>query len=140
MCIRDRPQGLSLNPSTGLISGTVSRTARTETFTVKLTDANGAWTTKQFTIAVNCRPVFTCGNSGRGQWGHFFSFQFSAWGGPQPWFTVTGQVPSWLHFDASTGVISGTPGSGQAGSYSFTVTATNSWGSQSQTFGLTITG
>jgi hypothetical protein len=134
------PQGLSLNPSTGLISGTVSRTARTETFTVKLTDANGAWTTKQFTIAVNCRPVFTCGNSGRGQWGHFFSFQFSAWGGPQPWFTVTGQVPSWLHFDASTGVISGTPGSGQAGSYSFTVTATNSWGSQSQTFGLTITG
>jgi hypothetical protein len=132
------PKGLFLNPSSGLISGNVSTSAVSETFTVKLSDANGASTAKQFTITVSQKPVFTCGNSGHAHFGHFFDFQFTAWGGPQPWFTVSGKLPSWLHFDSSNGIISGTPGSGQPGSYSFTVTATNSWGSQSQTFSLNV--
>jgi large repetitive protein len=133
------PEGLTLNSSTGVVSGNVSTSATTETFTVTLRDADGASTTKQFTLTVNRRPVFTCGHSGHGQSGHLFWFQFTAWGGPQPRFNVTGQLPPWLHFDAATGIISGTPGGGDTGSYSFTVTASNAWGAQSQTFSLDVT-
>ncbi|MGL9719656.1 putative Ig domain-containing protein [Symbiopectobacterium sp.] len=49
-------------------------------------------------------------------------------------------LPSWLHFDASTGTFSGTPSNGDVGNLSIKVTATDgSNASISTSFGLTIT-
>lgn len=45
------PAGLSLNTSTGVISGTPT-TAATSTFTVQVTDANGSTGTTNFSITV----------------------------------------------------------------------------------------
>jgi hypothetical protein len=46
------PKGLTLNATTGVISGLVSSSASNETFTVTLTSSNGAVTAKQFTISI----------------------------------------------------------------------------------------
>ena len=132
------PKGLSLNPSTGQISGNVSVWAVTETFTVELTDHKGASTTKQFTITVISKPVFTCGNSDHGSRGHSYRFQFTTWGDPDQTFRESGKLPEGLSFDDQTGLIWGTPEGGEGGDYSFTITAVNSWGSSSMTFNLRI--
>ncbi|WP_372378953.1 VCBS domain-containing protein [Vibrio natriegens] len=51
----------------------------------------------------------------------------------------TGTLPTWLHFDASTGTFSGTPTNSDVGSTSVTVTATDDHGAQvSTTFDLTV--
>ncbi len=132
------PKGLSINPSTGQISGNVSAWAVTETFTIELTDHNGVTTTKQFTITVNSRPVFTCGDSDHGSRGHSYRFQFTTWGDPDQTFQESGKLPEGLFFDDHTGLIWGTPDGGAAGNYNFTITADNSWGSSSLSFNLKI--
>jgi hypothetical protein len=132
------PKGLFLNPSSGQISGNVSAWAVTETFTVELSDHNGVTTTKQFTITVNSKPVFTCGDSDHGSRGHSYRFQFTTWGDPDQTFRESGKLPEGLSFDDKTGLIWGTPEGGEGGNYSFTITADNSWGSSSMTFNLRI--
>jgi Ca2+-binding RTX toxin-like protein len=48
-------------------------------------------------------------------------------------------LPAWLAFDAATGTFSGTPANGDVGSFSLTVTVTDSAGATaSDTFGLTV--
>jgi hypothetical protein len=134
------PKGLSLNPTTGVISGNLSSSAVTETFTVHLSDSTGGSTTKQLTITVSSKPVITCGHSYGAQGGHYFSFQVTAWGGGNPTFGISGPLPKGLSFDAQTGILSGTPAGGTGGTYGFTFTASNSWGSSSQSFQLNISG
>jgi hypothetical protein len=52
---------------------------------------------------------------------------------------VSGAVPSGMTFNASTGVLSGTPNPGAGGTYHLTFTASNGFGSQvSQSFTLTV--
>jgi hypothetical protein len=52
---------------------------------------------------------------------------------------LTGNLPNGVHFNGFTGVLSGTPSNGTVGSYTVTVTATNQYGSTSQTFTLNVT-
>ena len=58
------PSGLTLNASTGVISGTVGASAVSETFTVTLTDANGVTATKSLTITVSAAPSITHNDAG----------------------------------------------------------------------------
>jgi hypothetical protein len=131
------PKGLFLNTSSGLISGDVSDFAQTQTFTVQLSDSGALHTTRQFTIDVNGRPVFTCGSSTHGFEGHYFNFQFTSWG-PNPSFGLVGKLPKGVSFDSANGSIYGTPDPGSSGAYSFTISANNSWGSTSQNFTLNV--
>jgi hypothetical protein len=66
------PSGLSLNPITGTITGTVAAGATSETFTVAMTDAAGQTTTQVYTLAVgtpsaNSRSIAATPD-GKGYW------------------------------------------------------------------------
>jgi large repetitive protein len=69
------------------------------------------------------------------------SFTVTASGSPAPALTESGTLPSGVNFADNgngTGTLAGTPASGSAGTYPITFTATNSAGSTTQSFTLTV--
>jgi Ca2+-binding RTX toxin-like protein len=107
------PAGLSLNSSTGVVSGTPSAAANAS-LTFNVTDAGGAAATKTLTLTVatvatnitittSALPGATVGTA--------YSQTLAASGGTAPltWSITSGTLPAGLSLDASTGVISGTP-------------------------------
>ncbi len=72
-----------------------------------------------------------------GQAGEAYTRELTA-AGPKPisWGLTAGALPAGLSLSSSTGVLDGTPAS--AGTFTFTVTAMNTAGSDSREFGLTV--
>ena len=135
------PAGLSINSSTGLISGTPT-TAGTSSVTVTATDTTGASGSASFTWTINPAPntvsVTNPGNQ-TGTVGTAVSLQIQASdsaSGQTLTYSATG-LPAGLSINSSTGLISGTPTT--AGTSSVTVTATDTTGaSGSASFTWTI--
>jgi Tfp pilus assembly protein PilV len=133
------PSGLSLS-SSGVISGNVSRSAASSTFTVEVTDAIGATATKALTITVNAGPSITTtslATADDGQTG--YSQTLAATGGSTPytWSLASGTLPSGLSL-SSSGVISGNVSSSAASS-TFTVEVTDALGvTTTKSFTLTV--
>ena len=130
------PAGLSINASTGLISGTPT-TANTYTVTVTATDTTGASgnTTFTWTVASSTSNTVTVTNPGSqsGTVGTATSLQISATdsaSGQTLTYTASG-LPAGLSINASTGLISGTPTT--ASTYTVTVTATDTTGASGNT-------
>ena len=121
------PPGLSIDPSTGVISGAASSTIASYDATVSDTDSNGNTASVQFTwvvendigvglpsetwwtvdtpvVANDKIPVIDSGGSG-------FTFSFSASG-----------LPAGVSLNSSTGVVSGTPTTSGFGIATVTVT------------------
>jgi hypothetical protein len=116
------PPGITLNPSTGVISGTPT-TIGSYSFKIKVVDGNGSTDTTICSIYVKSSPVnLDCGVCGSGQAfvGKAFSETLVASGGTKPYTysIVSGSLPPGLTLNTSTGVVSGTPTT--AGSYTFT--------------------
>jgi Putative Ig domain len=131
------PAGLSVNTSTGLISGTPT-TAGTYSVTISATNSGG---TGSATLTLTIKPpppVITSSLTATGTVGVAFSYQITASNSPTS-FNATG-LPSGLTVNTSTGLISGTPAAGtDAGSpYSVTISATNSGGTGTATLTITI--
>src|SRR4029077_5135281 len=121
------PAGLSINTSTGLISGTPT-TAGTYSVTISATNGNG---TGSATLTLTIKPpppVITSALTATGQVGVAFSYTITATSNPTS-YGASG-LPAGLSVNTSTGVIAGTPAAGtDAGSpYSVTISATNSGG------------
>ena len=137
------PAGLSINASTGLISGTPT-TAGSSTVTVTAKDTTGASGSASFTWTINSATgnTVTVTNPGNqtGTVGTAASVQISATdsaSGQTLTYSATG-LPAGLSINASTGLISGTPTT--AGTSSVTVTAKDTTGaSGSASFTWTIT-
>ncbi len=130
------PAGLSLNTSTGVISGTPT-TVITNSVTVTATNTGGtsAPATINFTITMPI-PVVT-GSSQSGTVSSAFSYTISATNSPTSYAVASGTLPTGLSLNTTTGVISGTPTT--SGSSSVTVTASNSGGtSTAATISFTI--
>jgi hypothetical protein len=119
------PAGLSLNTTTGAISGTPTA-GGTFNFTVQAKDSKGSTGTQAYSLTVNA-PTITLSPttlpSGTG--GSSYSQTITASGGTSGYtYAVTaGSLPSGLTL-SSGGVLSGTPTVG--GTFNFTITATDS--------------
>jgi hypothetical protein len=144
------PVGLSLNTSTGLISGTVDYAAAEDfngsySAVVSVTDGHGGSASQAFTWTVtntDRAPVVTNpGNQSNAQ-GDVVSLQLSASDpdNDQLTYDATG-LPSGLSIDSGTGLISGTVDGTAAAASPYTVTVTASDGplTASQTFTWTVT-
>ena len=121
------PPGLSLNASTGAITGTPT-TAGTYNITVKATDANTLFDTEALSITIAAAPValnITTTTLPGGVVGQDYSQSIQATGGTAPYaFTVSsGQLPAGLSL-ATDGTVSGTPTTVE--NPSFTVMVTDS--------------
>ncbi|WP_217494445.1 putative Ig domain-containing protein [Nibricoccus aquaticus] len=137
------PSGLSINTSTGLISGTVSTSATVAVYSVSLTATNAGGTgTQTFSLTVTAplpsAPVISSASSGSAVIGSAFSHQVLASNSPTS-YAASG-LPSGVSINSSSGLISGTVStSATAGVSSVTLYATNAGGTGTQTFSLTLT-
>jgi large repetitive protein len=118
------PTGISLNSSTGVLSGTPS-VATTANFVVQVTDASAGTATRALSIVVH--PAVTVGTSSLpvGQVGLSYSQTLSVLGGVAPfsWAVQSGTLPSGLSLNTTTGAITGSPNS--PGTSTFTVRVTD---------------
>ncbi|MDW8412838.1 MAG: putative Ig domain-containing protein [Acidobacteriota bacterium] len=135
------PPGLTLNSGTGVLSGTPT-TVGTYTFTVTATDTNGCTGSQAYSVTITACPTITLSPASlpAGTVGTAYSQTFTATGGTAPYtFSVSaGTLPPGLTLNSGTGVISGTPTT--AGTYTFTVTATDTNGcTGSRNYTVTVT-
>ena len=127
------PAGLSVNTSTGLISGTPTA-AGTSTVTLSATNGGGTGNaTLTLTITVGA-PVITSATTASGTVGTAFSYQITATNTPTS-YGATG-LPAGLSVNSTDGLISGTPTA--AGTSTVTLSATNGGGTGNATLTLTI--
>jgi Bacterial Ig-like domain (group 3)/Bacterial Ig-like domain (group 1)/Putative Ig domain/Invasin, domain 3/Domain of unknown function (DUF4214) len=92
------------------------------------------------TMTIGQAPVITSITGTGFAEGTFGSFSVTATGTPTPTLSESGTLPSGVSFDTDTGILSGTPGVGTAGTYPITFTASNGFGSDAiQSFTLTVT-
>ncbi len=121
------PNNLTLNPATGLLSGTLSA-AGSFPFTVKVTDANGCMGTQPYTLVILACPTITVNPANStlpaGHAGTAYSQAFTQTGGAGAGtFTISaGVLPTGLTL-AGGGLLSGTPAVN--GTFNFTVRATD---------------
>jgi PKD repeat protein len=131
------PSGLSVNTSTGVISGTPT-TAGNTTVTLTATNAGGSDTeilTIRIATAATARPGITSGGTASGTRGVAFAYQITA-NQTVTGYSLTGNLIAGLTFDSTTGLISGTPTT--FGNTTHTITATNSFGSGNRSLTISI--
>ena len=130
------PPGLTLNASTGLLSGTPT-TAGTYTFTVKVTDASALTDTKPVTLTIIPGPSMSFAAPPGGWTNTVYGYTLTETGGTSPftWSVTSGSLPSGISLSPD-GNLSGTPTA--TGTSSFTVKVTDANG-QSTTQATSIT-
>jgi Bacterial Ig domain/Putative Ig domain len=146
------PDGLSLDPDSGLISGTVAADAISSTpysVTVTVTDdtpATPVSTSQTFNWSIgagNPTPTFTNPGAQFNSVGDYVDLTLNATDpGGYPLTVTDSGLPSGLSIDPGSGEITGTIANSAASTtpYSVTVTASDGQASDSQTFNWTVSG
>ncbi len=131
------PDWLSMSPS-GSLSGTPPAGSGGN-YDVVITAANGVAPADTTTVGVTVdeAPTITSAAQLTSQQGVAVSFTMAATGWPGAEFSESGALPDGLAL-YSSGLLSGTPAADTAGVYPITVTASNSVGSATQQFTLTV--
>ena len=132
------PAGLSVNRSTGLVSGIPINVGTTANIVLRATNAIGTGT-KGLTLTVNAglppAPVITSASSAVATVGVPFSYQIAATNSPTS-YAASG-LPAGLSVNTGTGLISGTPTT--VGSLNVNLSAVNAGGTATAVLSLTIT-
>jgi hypothetical protein len=124
------PNGLTLNPVTGLISGTPTSTGPF-TVTLQAQDSLGAIANKSYTFTINSAPVINSPAS-LPAWtaGQLYPAQTVTLTGGTPGYSnfavSAGSLPVGMSLNPSTGVLSGTPTA--SGTFPITISAQDSTG------------
>ncbi len=121
------PAGLSVNTTTGVISGTPTATGTTNV-TLSATNSIGAAPTKTLALSISAAPVAPVINSPTtvtATTGQSFNYTITA-SGTQPITFGASPLPAGLSVNSSTGAISGTPTT--SGITNVTLSATNAAG------------
>jgi hypothetical protein len=127
------PAGLSVNTSTGFISGAPLVAG---VFNVTISASNGATGNAVLALTVQQPPAITDGPPPAANLNTAYGFTYTSSGYPAPIFSVTsGVLPTGLTL-SSDGTISGTPTAD--GTYAGTVTASNEIGTATQNFSITV--
>jgi hypothetical protein len=124
------PAGLTLNPTSGVISGTPT-TVQASTIQVMLIDADSRWTIgNPFTIDVAPALSLTLANTFTIAVGTATTVGGTAAGGTMPYaWSAVGSVPG-MTFNTQTGNFEGTPTTG--GNYAVTIVVTDASGRKAQ--------
>jgi len=134
------PGGLTLNPNTGVISGTPGGDwmglGGTFEFTVRAQNSAG-YATRDLMIAIEFPPTISGSALAQGTIGVAYNARLSATSAtPVTWSITSGSLPNGLNLNTSTGEITGTPT--VAGDFDFTVRAQNPAGSATRQARITI--
>jgi hypothetical protein len=140
------PSGVTLNSNgdgTATLMGTPSAgTAGNYPFTITASNGIGTNATQSFTLVVNQAPAITTGSTTTFTVGTAGSFPVTATGSPTLALSESGALPSGVNFvdnGSGNGLLSGTPGAGTGGTYTFTITASNGvLPNATQSFTLTV--
>ena len=117
--------GLTFNSATGVISGTPTNYADPVTYTV--TGQNGAGSASAtYTISVPAAPAFTLSTPSETATAGtpITGYTINSTGGAVASYSITPSVSNGLHFDSTTGLLSGTPTSA-ASPVTYTIRGTN---------------
>lgn len=128
------PSGITINPTSGLISGSSTEIGNHDV-TVTATNPVGS-DSESFVLTVRGTvPVLNAIGTQTATYNVFFSYTASATAIPDATFSATG-LPPGISIGQNSGTISGT--STSVGSYSVVVTATNSVGSDMESFTMNV--
>ena len=133
------PAGLSLDTSTGAISGTPTAVTSSASYTITATNTGGT-DTASITIVVNdVAPTISYGSTSLTlEKGTTMTTETpTVGGGTITSWSVSPSLPAGLSLDSSTGAISGTP-SAVTSSANYTITATNTGGSDTATITIVV--
>ncbi len=125
------PEGLSLNPTTGVISGTPAENAGGvyQNLVFRVTDATSKTSDSiPLTLNVGMAPSIWTASSATFAPGIANGFQVYATGVPTPTFSLSGTLPSGVTFTDNgngTATLAGTPPVGSGGDYPLVITASN---------------
>lgn len=122
------PPGLSLNQSTGAITGTPT-TAGSVNFTAQVSDTAKTTASRAFSLTIDAPALLiTTTSLPNGTVGTAYSQTLAASGGTTPysWSLSVGSLPRGLSLNSASGTISGTPST--AGTSDFTVQVTDNAG------------
>ena len=137
------PSGLSINPTTGEITGTPTTvTPSTVTLTIEATNSAGTTST---TVDINVQDEAPSSISYPGS-PYTFTKNSPASGAtptytagtPTSWAITAGSMPAGLSVDSSTGEITGTPTTVTPSTVTLTIEATNSAGTTSTTVDINV--
>ena len=108
------PAGITLNTSTGVLSGTPTTAVSATSLTFTATDTSSPVQTKSVTLSLTISPVtlaISTTSLTNGVVGTAYSATLAATGGTTPytWTLSSGSLPAGLALNSSTGVLSGTP-------------------------------
>jgi Putative Ig domain len=138
------PAGVSFSNNgdgTATLTGTPTA-ASAGVYPITFTATNSAGTvTQSFVLTVTGKPAISSAASATATVGSSFNFTVKATGGPTPTMAESGALPqglTWTDNGNGTATLAGTPGVGQGGVYHLTFTATNTGGTASQAFTLTV--
>ena len=135
------PSWLSIGTSSGQVTGTPPTGTTSFSYSVTASNTAGTATAGPFTVTVSQIPTITSPSTASFALGASGSFTITTTGSPTAAFTESGTLPSGMTFADNgngTATLSGTPATGTTGSYSITITATNSAGAATQDLTIVV--